>query len=356
MEQGGTKLSFQEKLARQISCERSAAADAGKAKRPPYKVNVRRFFAFLLDGLVIKCVGILIGWTFAKRLMPLGGRGWWVGLIVIVLYFSIFDSGLCKGKTIGKRLLHIETIRTGGKYLSPLDAFFKFSPFALIAFIGCFVKNENEFAWPIAGLNIFSLFVGLAMVSFILFHPHRRSIGDLIADSVVARCDENFSLQGASVKKPLLALLIASIIFVGPYVGLSAFIISHPSGKEMTRIWEMLSKRTDIQDPKVTILPAFDREKKEFVSTLDIRAHVEFMDTAPASKVSNKLMEDIWKSIIGRNMSPPTAKAIRITLWYGYNIGIGGLAITKSKTFPNQRNVIPIRPRGGRIPAKEPHI
>src|ERR1700722_15306873 len=78
----------------------------------------RRVLALFLDSFVLG----VFGWTFGFFLFDffarLGGWGRLIGFGVALVYFGRFNSGLEKGKTIGKRIMGIEVIDSAGSHIS----------------------------------------------------------------------------------------------------------------------------------------------------------------------------------------------------------------------------------------------
>ena len=64
----------------------------------------RRFFAFLIDSLIIGLIGRLSGLVFGDFYAQLGNSGLLIGAIIVLLYFGICNSKITNGKTLGKKL------------------------------------------------------------------------------------------------------------------------------------------------------------------------------------------------------------------------------------------------------------
>ncbi len=74
---------------------------------PPIASFWRRFFAWLVDAIILGIVGQIIGITFSSLLFSLGPYGRVIGLLCILAYFGIMNSKICGGQTLGKRLMKI---------------------------------------------------------------------------------------------------------------------------------------------------------------------------------------------------------------------------------------------------------
>lgn len=330
---------FGSNLAKQIDAQKMAGGMMAEHIKPPYKVTIRRMLAFVLDAATMRALGFLITLAFGKKLMFLGTDGWWIGVVIVAIYFSIFDSFIGSGKTLGKRIFGIEVVRVDGEYLNPLDAFLRYIPIGLMTVISEFTSYANNFSLIVSMLQVFSTFLLVAIVMFALFHPQRRSIHDLLMDTVVVKSGFEFSLPKVSLKKPVMAFAIAAFILGGSHAALSGFLIFHPKGKMMVTLWKVLEKRSDISNVRVTSTFSYDSEKKEFVNALKISAYVPKLMNITKPQQSDFIMRDMWKSVVMSGAVPDNVKQIEVRLWSGYDIGISHLTFYSSKTFPYSKNM-----------------
>ncbi|MGA7194813.1 MAG: RDD family protein [Anaerolineales bacterium] len=74
---------------------------------PPIANFWRRFFAWLIDSLLLGLIGQIIGISLSSFLFRIGPYGRPIGLLFIIPYFGIMNSKIGGGQTIGKRLLKI---------------------------------------------------------------------------------------------------------------------------------------------------------------------------------------------------------------------------------------------------------
>lgn len=74
---------------------------------PPIAGFWRRFFAWLIDSLLLGIIGQVIGVVFSSFLFSIGPYGRPIGLLFIIPYFGIMNSKIGGGQTIGKRFMKI---------------------------------------------------------------------------------------------------------------------------------------------------------------------------------------------------------------------------------------------------------
>jgi uncharacterized RDD family membrane protein YckC len=155
--------------------EPSTAVDTHRVARPysiegPGDVTIEfraagpasRFLAVLLDLLVLGS-GMLLVTTLVEALVPgLGDALLWGTLILVVSYFSIMEART--GRTLGKMALGLRVLGEDGARLTPRAALVR----NILRVADCF-----PFGFP--------------GVFLMVWEPHTRRLGDLVAGSVVVR-------------------------------------------------------------------------------------------------------------------------------------------------------------------------
>ena len=119
----------------------------------------RRFFAFLIDALIIGVFGNMIGWSFEDALLQLGSYGKAIGVATILLYFGICNSKLMNGQTLGKMLLNIRVVDKNSNYISVAKAILRALPFALYILLNGLPVSDSTDLYPslILGTILFSI-------------------------------------------------------------------------------------------------------------------------------------------------------------------------------------------------------
>ena len=154
----------------------------------------KRLLAFFVDSIILGIFGGILGYLFADQFYGFGYWGRLIGFTIWVLYFGVFNSEICKGQTIGKKLLKIKVVDKYGKYLDLRNSFLR----ATIFFIpGIFNGIQfplymiNSFAFYLSSV-IFILLGGCIAYLFLFNLPTRQSLHDLLVHSFVvnANCDE----------------------------------------------------------------------------------------------------------------------------------------------------------------------
>jgi uncharacterized RDD family membrane protein YckC len=148
----------------------------------------RRLFAFGLDGLLLGVVGACIGLVAYDRLVALGDWGRVLGFAIALAYFGVMDSGLCKGQTVGKRVLGIKVVTANAVPLSLGASTLRAAIFCVPYFLnGAFIAANAAATWVL----VFVIFgVGLSILYLLLFNRRtRQSLHDLAVGAYVVRSE-----------------------------------------------------------------------------------------------------------------------------------------------------------------------
>ncbi|MFN8443119.1 MAG: RDD family protein [Caldilineaceae bacterium] len=153
---------------------------------PPIAGFWRRFFASLLDTLILGVIGQIIAIIFSSFLFGIGPFGRPIGLLFILPYFGILNSEIGGGQTLGKRWLKI-AVRN--KANEPISLWRSILRIVLLTFPVLF----NGWALPIFQNDVAIWFVSLivfglggAIFYTLIFNAKpRQGIHDLLVGTYV---------------------------------------------------------------------------------------------------------------------------------------------------------------------------
>ncbi len=222
MVDGREEPQFKVGLSDKIRAQRRATADmvSVRGARPAWKVSIRRVIAFALDCALLAAAGFAALKLAGSHIAPIGENGWWIGVAVAALYFGIMDSSLCRGKTLGKKIAGIEVQCVNGGYINPFDALLRFCVLAFIFSAYKFWLIEHQISRSIIPLVVAADLTALSVVILGLFHPQRRSLQDVLLNSIVVRSGAEYALPKVSMRRPLFILLILSALTGGGHAAL----------------------------------------------------------------------------------------------------------------------------------------
>jgi uncharacterized RDD family membrane protein YckC len=181
---------------------------------------IARFLAFLVDYALFLTAGSIIHFvvnsTNRLSILPL----LIIQLVLCTIYFTLGNSKIFGGQTIGKKLLRIRTIGSEGNYLGLTRSVIRSVPVVLLmnSFqIMQFVVMEQDSFTKIVLVLLTSILLGATY--FPLFKLNRQTLHDLLVSSQVVPRDRKIRIE----KKINLILILG---FVAIMVGYSIYIFT----------------------------------------------------------------------------------------------------------------------------------
>jgi len=204
-----------------------------------------RFFASLIDGLVVKSpIGFLFYTTTAG--FPLTVL---LGLLFHASYYILSHSPVGGGQTLGKRLMGLRVVSISGEPATFGQGTIRYLVFAppIMAFavlwLGLPIEESPEILFSpryiLIALTAVQTFIGLSNTCYYLVNPQGRAWHDALAGTIVLktgkRVDSSTNAQCISEKTQVIrsgrwmvcGLLIA--ILVGASVFVRVLVIQHPN-------------------------------------------------------------------------------------------------------------------------------
>lgn len=153
---------------------------------PPIAGFWRRFFAWLIDTIILGVIGQIIGITFSSFFFSIGPYGRPIGLLFVIPYFGIMNSKIGGGQTLGKRWMKIAVRNKGNE---PIELWRSLVRITLLALPPLFngwsipIFQNYIVSWVIA-LLVFGL-GGAILYTMIFNRRARQGIHDLLLGTYV---------------------------------------------------------------------------------------------------------------------------------------------------------------------------
>jgi len=194
---------------------------------PPIKLvgAIPRLLTFLIDLLIATLIGIAITYPFSSLMGSMEGIRANFPIIFFLIYFTIFDSSILKGRSFGRRLFSSQVQHDDGSFLSPTTAFSRslllFSPIIILSnlpFFGNIIFEfiKGPYSDKLAVILLIILPIGLIGIGngfFLLFHPQKRGIHDLYFKCLIIKSGETNPLPIDWTTNSLKAGFLGFIIF-----------------------------------------------------------------------------------------------------------------------------------------------
>lgn len=188
----------------------------------------RRFLAFAVDCAFLGLVGFVLGLFFFRLFSQLGPWGRLVGFFISLVYFSVMESAIGGGQSLGKLWLKLIVVDAQGNTIPFEQAVLRFTIFAVPGFLFGLPLPVSRTPWAVVILlGVVLLGAGGATLYLIVFNrATRQGLHDLAVGSYVASAAES----GPVAARPARSkhwLVAASIPVVALVAGVFAARATH---------------------------------------------------------------------------------------------------------------------------------
>lgn len=279
----------------------------------------KRFLALVVDFIVLGIFGYLLGIFLEDFFASLGNYGTLVGSAISILYFSIMQSHIGKGQSVGKMVVNIRVTDVQGNYLT-------FKNSLLRAFILIFPVMNIELLTSSGGtLIIMSIIMMVTFVTiyFILVNKSRRSLHDILVSSIVTykyvtafEIDE----QNDRSKKKLIPVYAMAVLFIGIF-GYQSF--AENTLGQLLVVKEIIEEQPGVIGVnKVQSGTTTQYNSGESSSYTSISIVVRIDSKQEAVNLESHYFNEFYEIIQQELADAKQVDFVTITLYYGYNIGI----------------------------------
>ncbi len=289
-----------------------------------------RIFALIIDVLVLGIFGIIIGGIFQEWLIKAGAWGKLIGFTITTIYFSILNSNIGKGQTLGKMLLKLKITDYNGNLISFPKSLLR----SVIITIPWFLNGAllpNSLLQSPAGylINLVLFGTGSTIIYLYIFNRKtRQSLHDLLAKTLVVKEKNNFS----NIVPALWRVHKIMIIFL-----FTATLLANYITKNISTQNETISNLMEIQNqlieneknPFIYVMKGFSQNfnnRTDYIQVKIIQNNQTIDNEELAIRSASVVMEK-YTNINDIN-------SIVIVLMSGYDIGIARSWKNESFAFP----------------------
>lgn len=279
----------------------------------------RRFFACILDIIVLAVIGFIIGRFFESNLILLAWKGRFIGFFIMLIYFTLFNSSLLGGSTLGQQILGLRVTDKNGKNLSPEKSFIRSLILPALQTINDWDISIFSTTIPIF-IIFFFLTSGVIFINMYFFFFNRKSkqlLQDIISGSFVVRYkkEQGEIVEQTSKKVYIFTIIpvIITIIFI--FAGISSNLLPITTINEISKLQQEILKLPEIYSVTVSQQENIFTEQKN-ASIIVIAAKL----TKTFESYEN--LENAIALMILENPIAGQANLITISFTIGYDIGI----------------------------------
>ena len=279
----------------------------------------RRFLAFAIDCLILGAVGIVIGMFLFNTLAALGPWGRLLGFLLVLPYFTLFESRIGDGQSAGKRVLGIRVVDLHGNHISLDDSLLRYIVCALPFFLNSLPLPVTRLSGFTSAALAFIVFgAGGANLYLLIFNRNtRQGLHDLAASTYVVRALPKGQIEAQAFWKP--HWIILGMLFVALTAGLSFFAKSAAQWGPFPELFQdarLVEDMDGVQRAGAWHLDQFNSHNNMHEKILSITAYVN-----PGSPDGPAFANEIAKSLLEKDPRVAQYDRLNIVIVCGYDIG-----------------------------------
>lgn len=276
----------------------------------------KRLLAFIIDYIILCIFGILLGLLFSNFFSSLSWQNRLIGFAIYFSYFSICDSNLLHGQTIGKKLFKLKTVSINNTEINFFHSVIRTLPLAFIFLLNGWNLPfpQNSIVVYFVAFILFSLCI-TEVVSVIINRGNSRQIfHDMISNCIVIDTSgKDESIEKVNTRKIIIISSIALLILTGCCVTFSILCQSNEL-KQLSVVSNSISTMNNVNSCSI---------QKGSTTSNALTTNYVIINVYKSSKnddssnIANNIAKIVLNDIIVSNV-----QYLIIRVHYGYDIGL----------------------------------
>lgn len=305
-----------------------------KPKPTRYPGCFKKALAFVVDAIVFSVIGLAL-YPFSEVFESLGEYNWLPWYLVGAVYFAVFESGHFGGQTLGKKVFSLGVYSAQGEAISAWDSFGRYAVIIFPFFSGPIsgsVASTIGATDTLIGDAIYSLLVVALLagnIMFMLMHPQKRGLHDLLVGSIVAR--KHDKPQGPIVNlavKPFIGGVAATIAVVSVLGFMFYRLAADPDFNDVSE----LTQRVKVATSNHAVAASYRKfltNGKQTMFAIEVQVPISYR-AIQQSDIIKAAAEDLYPVIKRANRNPNVDTLVVI---YSAHRFIGAIPLTRSHRF-----------------------
>jgi uncharacterized RDD family membrane protein YckC len=296
----------------------------------------RRPLALMFDAAVLGLFGLVAGLFLFDKFVTLGGWGRLIGFTVALAYYTILNSKLGKGKTVGKRMMGIEVIDSTGGHISVGRSCLRYLVLGISFFLNGAPLPTSVAMSPVGYfIGFLVLGVGGSIVYLYIFNREtRQSLHDLAVGTFVVKGKGCGQFVAKSIWRAHLAIVGGWCLLV---IGFS-FVV--PSLSKRGVFPDLIVAQQKLQSSgKVNAATLFAGKTWSYLNGVKqqssyLQVTADWRKRPHDYKVAAEEMASI---ILASYPNVREKDLVDVTIRYGYNIGIAQWSTSQNFRYSPQQ-------------------
>ena len=278
-----------------------------------------RVWALLIDSLILGIFGFILGSVFENFFISLGEEAKLIGWFISLAYFSILNSRLNNGQTIGKKIMKIQVTDIDGKTVSLKTSFIRAliltAPFFLNGFK---ITGTATFSVVniIQSMIIFTL--GLGIIVFYIFNKEtRQSLHDIVAKTYVVQDHRNHTVTIIPQPKKLPFYITGGLLLLVIATSIYSY-NSNSDLKKLLPVYEKVSEQDHVLRASIS-MNSFSGNK-QIVYTISIKTDKKQQYNGHME--NDPIIKEAVKTFLNSNVYDSDQDVLNVVIGSGFDIGI----------------------------------
>lgn len=278
-----------------------------------------RVWALLIDSLILGIFGFILGSVFEDFFIALGEEAKLIGWFISLAYFSILNSKLNNGQTIGKKIMKIQVTDIEGRTVSLKTSFIRALIFTTPFFLNGFkITGTATFSVVniIQSMIIFTLGLGI-MVFYIFNKETRQSLHDIVAKTYVVQDHRNSTVTIMPQPKKLPFYITGGLLLLVIITSIYNY-NSNSEIKKLLPVYEMVSRQDHVS--RASISMNHFSGSKQYVYTISIKTDKKQQFNGHME--NDPIIKEAVETFINSNVYENDQDVLNVVIGSGFDIGI----------------------------------
>lgn len=308
----------------------------------------KRAVALAIDALIVGAVLIIASSVLRNVFLRLGENLWYIGFILFGIYLVLLNSSVGKGQTLGKKMLGIRVVQSGGKMPTLSQSLWRYILMGLIMFsggIGQSIVSLTRSEYAIIPFRLLVLMLFLGIVGLLAFTKSKRGLHDYLTGTAVVQNSnpnelsvgvlESMRVGFAQHKIVIFSLGATGLVLALMGIFLSLWFLNSSIGSDLLTLKESLDQSGLISNVGVRAVWSYSgsNDQASSAKNLVIEGYISFDQFSDAAKLSS-IEQQIKERVFSTYPQINTYDNLNVVLRNGYNIGIGTFYFRHGKIFP----------------------